>query len=205
VDAACGSGYGSDILLRGGAMRVDGFDIAPEAIAEANDLHAASGAHFRVADVTRLPSLDHAYDLFLSFETMEHVVDDTALLREAVRVLKPGGAFVCSMPNRTVTNPGSTISNKPYNSFHVREYTRSELEPVLREFFPMVSFLGQSFQNQKYIGALNRLGQRCPMLAVRAHQMRKVLGAPWDKRQNHWPSPLAERTEPEILVAICGL
>jgi len=168
-------------------------------------LPPASGAEFRVADVTRLPSPDHAYDVFLSFETMEHVDDDTALLREAVRVLRPGGTFVCSMPNRRVTNPGIPITTKPYNSFHVREYTRSELEPVLNRFFPTVSFLGQSFNNQTYVGTLNSVGRWWPMLAVRIHQARKVLRAPLDKKDRHWPRPLGNRGEPEILVALCNL
>jgi O-antigen biosynthesis protein len=205
VDAACGSGYGARVLLRGGAAHVDGFDIAPDAIAEANNRHAGAGSRFQQADVTQLPTPDHAYDFFLSFETMEHVDNDIGLLREAVRVLKPGGTFMCSMPNRRVTNPGVPITSKPYNSFHVREYTQEELEPVLREFFPVVSFFGQSFHGHGYVGALNRLGRCWPALAMRTHQVRKVLGLPWETRDLHWPSPLPARGEPEIMVAVCRL
>jgi SAM-dependent methyltransferase len=203
VDAACGTGYGSRALLAGGAARVDGFDRSPEAIAEARRLHASPKAHFAVADVARLPAPDHSCDLFLSFETIEHIEDGAALICEAARVLRPGGTFVCSTPNRVVSAPGTPITGKPYNPFHVREYTREELGALLGRFFPSVTFLGQSFHGAGYVRLLNRLGKSWPMLAVRAHQVRKVLGVPWDKRQRHWPTPLPAPGEPEVLVAVC--
>jgi SAM-dependent methyltransferase len=205
VDAACGTGYGSRILLAEGATRVDGFDLSPDAIAEAQRLHTAPQARFEMADVTRLPCPDRTYDIFLSFETIEHLADDRALLREAVRVLKSGGTFVCSTPNRSVTNPGISIAGKPYNPFHVREYTRPELEAMLREVFPCVTFLGQSFHGAGYVRALNRMGKLWPRLAVRVHQVRKVLGVPWENLERHWPTPLPAKGEPEVLVAVCKL
>jgi SAM-dependent methyltransferase len=204
VDAACGTGYGARALLAGGAARVDGFDLSPEAIAEARRLHGACGARFEVADVAGLPVPDGAYDLYLSFETIEHVEGPGALVREAVRVLKPGGTFICSTPNRTVTNPGLPSTGRSYNPFHLREYTRPELEALLREVFTSVTFLGQSFRGAGYVRALSRVGRLWPLLAVRAHQARKVLEAPWDKQQRHWPTPLPAKKEPEVLVAVCG-
>ena len=123
IDAACGTGYGTQQVAVSAVALVDGFDVSMEAIAEARRLHASAGVCFEVADVTRLPRPDHIYDLFLSFETIEHVPDDITFLKEAARVLKPGGTFVCSTPNRMVTNPGISAHGKPFNPFHVREYT----------------------------------------------------------------------------------
>jgi ubiquinone/menaquinone biosynthesis C-methylase UbiE len=205
ADAACGTGYGSRRLLAGGALQVDGFDLSPEAIAEARRLHACPGIRFEVADVTCLPTPDCSYDLFVSFETIEHVRDDLALLREVKRVLKPDGTFLCSTPNRTVTNPGIPITGRPYNPFHVREYTQPELEAVLRQVFPSVTFLGQSFHGGSYVRALNRIGGLWRMLAVRLHQSRKVLGVPWEKPERHQPTHLADNREPEVMVAVCRL
>jgi SAM-dependent methyltransferase len=205
ADAACGTGYGARRLLAGGAARVDGFDISPDAIAEARGLHADAAARFEVADVTRLPVADHTYDLFVSFETIEHVPDDLALLREVRRVLKPDGVFLCSTPNRAVTNPGIAITGRPYNPFHRREYTRPELAAVLRQVFPSVEFLGQSFHSRRYVRGLSRIGGLSRMLAVRLHQCRKVLGVPWDNRERHRPTALPAEAEPEVLVAICRL
>ncbi len=203
ADAACGTGYGSRHLRAAGAARVDGFDLSEEAIAEARRLHAGDGVRFETADATRLPCPDGTYDLFVSFETIEHVPDDVALVREARRVLKPGGTFVCSTPNRAVTNPGIPITGKPYNPFHLREYTWPELEAVLRQGFESVTFLGQSFHRRGYVRALNRVGSLWRKLAVRCHQCRKVLGVPWEKLERHRPAPLPGRGEPEVLVAVC--
>jgi SAM-dependent methyltransferase len=205
ADAACGTGYGARRLLAGGAVQVDGFDVSADAIAEARRLHAAEGARFEVADVTRLPVPDLSYDLFISFETIEHVRDDLAMLHEVRRVLKPDGAFLCSTPNRTVTNPGIPITGQPHNPFHVREYTQPELGARLRQVFPFVTFLGQSFHRNGYVRALNRIGGLWRMLAVRLHQSRKVLGVPWEKPERHWPTVLSEKGEPEVLVAVCRL
>lgn len=203
LDAACGTGYGARRLLERGAARVDGFDLSEEAIAEARRLHQCPGVSFDTADVTRLPCPDSTYDLFFSFETIEHVPDDLALLREARRVLRPGGTFVCSTPNRAVTNPGISIRGRPYNRFHLREYTQPELDALLHEVFPSVTWLGQSFHHRGYVRALNYVGGLSHKFAVRCHQSRKLFGVPWEKLERHLPIPLPGRGEPEVLVAVC--
>jgi len=127
------------------------------------------------------------------------------MLREVKRVLKPDGTFLCSTPNRTVTNPGISIAGRPYNSFHLREYTQPELAGRLREVFPSVTFLGQSFHPRSYVRGLNRIGGHWRMLAVRLHQCRKVLGVPWEKPERHRPTTAPQNAEPEVLVAVCRL
>jgi SAM-dependent methyltransferase len=182
---------------------VDGFDLSAEAIAEARNLHGAPGARFETADVGRLPCPDHSYDLFLSFETIGHLGDDCALLREAVRVLKPDGTFACSTPNRRVTNPGIPIRRRPYYPFHLREYTSRELEQLLRGLFPVVTLFGQTFRAGGYVRTLTRLGRLWPMLAVRVHQARKFVALPWETPERHRPTALGSTDEPEVLIAVC--
>lgn len=47
-----------------------------------------------------LPFPSASFDLLLSHEVLEHVVDDRRAAAEAVRVLKPGGRMVVFAPNR---------------------------------------------------------------------------------------------------------
>jgi len=51
-----------------------------------------------VADVERLPFRDGSLDLVIGTGLLEHVADDRAVLREAARVLKPGGVVHMEMP-----------------------------------------------------------------------------------------------------------
>lgn len=52
----------------------------------------------RNEDVTRLTFPDNCFDYVLSFDVLEHVVDDIAALKELFRVLKPGGTVLFSVP-----------------------------------------------------------------------------------------------------------
>lgn len=202
IDAACGSGYGARILIENGAHLVDGIDKSIEAIEEARQ-GADGGLHFFVADATELPLPESAYDVYVSFETIEHVDDDRALVAEARRVLKSDGLFICSTPNRLVVSPGHDFSARPANPYHVREYVVSELESILRTHFCSVDLFCQTSFPFVYIGCLNRIGRSFPKLATRIHQMRKVLRVPWETADRYDPAQMSQVGVPEVLIAVC--
>ncbi len=201
LDAACGTGYGSRRLLDGGAARVIAMDISLEALLEG----AWSGMRtLACGSATSLPFPDAAFDLFVSLETIEHIQDDAAYLAEAARVLKRNGTFICSTPNRELLNPGRSLRDRPFNPFHVREYTAGELAAVLGRCFNNIAFFGQTPFPRWYVGMLHRVGKRVPMAAVRLHQIRKVMGIPAERRSRHLPVSLPlDHREPEVLIAVC--
>jgi SAM-dependent methyltransferase len=121
------------MLTAAGACPI-GVDLQPEALAEARQ--AAPRARLLRADGMRLPLPDHALDLAVSFETIEHLPDAAALLVELRRVLRPGGCLVLSTPNRAFR--GHTD-----NPFHVREFTGPELRDLLLSCFGQVDLYGQ--------------------------------------------------------------
>lgn len=203
VEAACGTGYGSEIILKGGAKRVDCFDISAEAIEAARNRYKIDGLRFDVADVTALPIADNFCDVFVSLETIEHIDNDRGFVAEVRRVLKPDGKFICSTPNRALTNPGTSINDRPFNPYHVREYTLAELESLLSLYFSSIGLYCQSEHGQFYSRLINAIGRTSPKLAVRLHQVRKVLGIPWESFEKHYPKPMPVKGEPEVLIAIC--
>jgi len=201
LDAACGSGYGSVALYGGGASRVDSFDLAFEGLLEMVTAQTVPGLQ-ACGDVTRLPLRDFTYDIYVSFETIEHIPDDQEYLVEVTRVLKPDGIYICSTPNRTITNPSTTIHDRPHFEHHVREYSRSDLETTLSSYFEEVEMWGQRFVSRGYLALLESLGRATPRLAVAANQVKKlIVSSLWNKSPHH-PEPFSGR-EPEINVAVC--
>jgi SAM-dependent methyltransferase len=53
-----------------------------------------------LAAAESLPFADRTFDVIVLNEVIEHVRDDRATLREALRVLRPGGSVVIYAPNR---------------------------------------------------------------------------------------------------------
>ncbi len=203
AEVGCGGGHGTAQLLAAGATHVDGFDIDSQAIANAQTTYGNDRLAFHTAPAGAIAAEDDAFDLVVSLETIEHVEDDTAYVREIGRIVRPGGTLLCSTPNRLVTNPGKSIDDKPFNHHHIREYTADELRDRLSQCFSSVELLGQSPYRSKYVKRLNRLGRRLPATAVKIHQLRKLLGIPRESIERHRPRVIPTGQEPEVLVAVC--
>jgi len=143
ADIACGTGYGTELLATAGSAReVVGIDICQEAIDYAIQKHAAPTVRYlcQPGGSTSLP--DGSIDAVVSFETIEHVDDETGLLDEFARVLRPDGMLICSTPNQW------PLDIAPH---HVREYDRqSFLKALLRRFRDIKLFNQNSGSDFKY-------------------------------------------------------
>ncbi len=138
LDAACGEGYGSAHLAHI-AKTVIGVDISTDAIRHASERYQADNLKFQTADVCKLPFQDDEFECIVSFETLEHLEDQSGLLKEFRRVLEPSGFLLISSPDKAVYS--DHYQNK--NEFHVRELYRDELETLLAEQFPTHHLLRQ--------------------------------------------------------------
>ena len=109
LDVACGEGYGSALLARH-AANVVGIDIAQEAIDHARHAYAGvANLEFKRAPCTSLPLADHAVDLAVSFETLEHIEEQERFLDELKRVLSPEGRFVAYQFRSKVRDFGEPV------------------------------------------------------------------------------------------------
>ncbi len=156
LDAACGTGFGAQVLSEAGAALVAGVDLDPEAVSYAHRERSET-TWFVLGDVTRLPFTGSTFDMVTTFETIEHVPDFVTCLQEFSRVLKEGGVLFCSTPNRAVSSPDGIIRN-PY---HVREFTVAEFRRALGEVFRDVQILGQWCRRNLAASFLRRLIWRC--------------------------------------------
>lgn len=151
LDAACGEGYGSALLARS-AQSVLGLDIAPAAVAHARARYAdLANLRYEQADATRLQLPAGAFDLVVSFETLEHVEAQEALLDGLCHALADDGLLVMSSPDKATYGEAAGFRNE----FHVRELYRHEFEQLLRARFAHVRIYAQRLLFQSAIWALD--------------------------------------------------
>jgi SAM-dependent methyltransferase len=95
LENGCGVGmYVEHLAPLGG--QIIGLEFDFERAAEA----ASRSARILNAAGENLPFPDSSFDLILSHEVLEHVLDDRQAMVEMARVLKPGGRVVIFVPNR---------------------------------------------------------------------------------------------------------
>ncbi|MCA0432885.1 MAG: methyltransferase domain-containing protein [Proteobacteria bacterium] len=101
LDIGCGAG-GIDVLLAKvyGAAYVTGIDVEDTVIANARKRVQEAGVGDRVGFVKvapgPLPFPPGTFDIVFSKDSIVHIPDKHALMREVSRVLKPGGWFIAS-------------------------------------------------------------------------------------------------------------
>ncbi len=108
MDLGCGEGYCARVLAEKGATRIDGIDISEEMVEhaientkKAYDEATNTQLSFNVGDITKLTLPDNTYDLALGMFVYNYLTVEQmqASFAEVHRALKPGGAFVFSVPH----------------------------------------------------------------------------------------------------------
>ena len=137
ADLACGEGYGSDVLARGGAARVVGVDANPEAFEHARLRYQRDGLSF----VRTLVELyDDPCDAVVFLQTIEHVRNPGEILDRFKAIVGPGGIAFVSTPNvLTLAPQGAERSSNPW---HVHEYRPEEFAALCRAHFAEVELYG---------------------------------------------------------------
>src|SRR5262245_35272655 len=138
LDIACGTGYGTAMLARGGAQSVTGVDLDSESIEQARRRFKLESVSYLVGDA-EAPPVSGSFDLIVSFETIEHLVHPTRFLSSVHRLLTRDGTFLVSTPCRET----GSIDDRPENPFHVREWNQGEFVALLEEYFRDVTIYGQ--------------------------------------------------------------
>jgi len=139
LDVACGAGYGSSYLFKRGAKSVVGGEISINDVKTAQEVYGSKGVQFVALDATLLPFENEVFDAVISMETIEHLARYKDYLSECKRVLKKGGVYICSTPNK-----GHGIPEiKSFSPYHVHEFYIEELKNLISEYFTDVSLYGQ--------------------------------------------------------------
>jgi len=130
IDIACGVGKGCNMMATTGlAESIYGADIQADAIRYAKWRYGAGNIHFGVNNAEAL-GIDSAFDIAVSFETIEHLPDYRKFLISVRSALNSGGLFLVSTPISSLP-----VDTAPVNPYHVQEWGFYRFQEILSEFF----------------------------------------------------------------------
>jgi SAM-dependent methyltransferase len=118
LDLGCGEGRGATALRERG-HRVVGVDAAPTMVELARRTGAYEEVH--LADAAALPLDDGAVDLVVAYMSLHDIEDLAGTLREAARVLEPGGRLCAAIVHPLASAHVGSEAETPY--FEPGRYT----------------------------------------------------------------------------------
>jgi SAM-dependent methyltransferase len=141
LDAGCGAGRHLCEAFRKEGVDVVGIDLKWGDLCQARGylclMEQKNGGRWCVmkGDVTRLPFADGVFDIVVCSEVLEHIPDAAAALREIIRILKPGGDLVVSVP-RYLPERICWLLSRAYHEEpggHIRIYKQRDLRHLLED------------------------------------------------------------------------
>lgn len=168
LDLGCGHGRITELLVeRVPNLDLVGVDMTPHLLDSFVVESGTNGARINLmlGDITRLPFGDADFDVAISSRVFQYLPDPLAGVREAVRVLKPGGVLAIAIPNKLNPVKYITYKAKLHSPFQVRDWFRTcGLQQIVYRsicFFPSTvkwGALASSFELAGYIPAFKYLG-----------------------------------------------
>jgi 2-polyprenyl-3-methyl-5-hydroxy-6-metoxy-1,4-benzoquinol methylase len=139
LDIACGCGYGTGLLSEFSTF-VTGVDIDPAAIEYASRHFNESNVDYYCSAVESF-NPDLKYDVIVSFETIEHVSDESRYINRIISLLGDDGIFVVSTP--VSVNEGQS----QINCHHKNEFGEKRFVEFLQNKFNKVQVYVQDMEN----------------------------------------------------------
>jgi SAM-dependent methyltransferase len=133
-----GDGYGAEVLA-GSVGEYVGVEVSGDALEVATAKDARSNVRFMLYDGTTLPFPSESFDWVVSFHVLEHLSDPESFVDEIGRVCRPGGRIAVVTPNASVRLDSG---ERPWNRFHVQEFTGDELQRLLSRRVGRVTVMG---------------------------------------------------------------
>jgi len=131
MEIGCGEGRGVT-LLKDEVKSFTGIDKIKEVVDKLSG--SFPDATFFQAVIPPLPFPHQSFDSIISFQVIEHIVDDENYLAEIARVLKTGGKALITTPNIKLS-----LSRNPW---HIREYSALQLTKLCEKHFRKVELCG---------------------------------------------------------------
>jgi|SRR3989344_347552 len=136
LDIGCASGTLTKKISEICTGEITAIDAYNKAIAYARKRHPE--IKFLVADAHKLPFKSNFFDLIVSYETIEHLIDPPKALKEIHRVLKRNGRAIIAMDSgsllfRIVWLFWENTKGKIWQGAHLHPFHHNELESVIKK------------------------------------------------------------------------
>lgn len=132
LDLGCGAGHASFALARGGVDLVVAYDLSAQML-EVAAAEASARGHGQIeicsGPAERLPFPDTSFDLVVTRYSAHHWMDASGAVREAARILKPGGTLIVIdvlAPENPLLDTVLQTVEILRDLSHVRDYRESE-------------------------------------------------------------------------------
>ena len=86
----------------------------------------------KCCDACQLPYENNMFDIVAAFDVIEHIEDDQRAISEILRVLKPGGQLIFTVPAYQWL-----FSNHDRYMHHQRRYSKNNIAILLKKFTPV--------------------------------------------------------------------
>jgi SAM-dependent methyltransferase len=123
LDAGCGSGRTLEELVDYG--EVSGLELNEDAAEVARDRHLGE---VQIGRLEEVPWENDRFDLITCLDVLEHTPDDGVALRELLRVTKPGGWMLATVPAYQ-----ALWSSHDEANHHYRRYERATLRAAVAD------------------------------------------------------------------------
>jgi len=134
LDLGCAYGFLVE-EARAAGFRAVGLDASHYALTQTREHARAAAGSVLQGHAEALPFADESFDVVSAFDLLEHVPAPERLVREAARVLRPGGLFVAATPDPLVFDRDEpTHVSERVPSWWVRELERAGFAVTLRFF-----------------------------------------------------------------------
>lgn len=101
LDVGCGGGFLANPLARAG-HRVTGIDLSWDSLFVARRHDPTNSVDYQAMDARSLAFPEGQFDVVCMMDFLEHLPEKEVVIREAARVLRPGGYFYFHTFNRTL-------------------------------------------------------------------------------------------------------
>lgn len=170
LDIACGAGKGSYLMaIEGKAKSILSCDIDSSAIRYAKHRYEHPKIVFKTLNAELFES-EKQFDVIVSFETIEHLLNVNSFLAKMSLALNQDGIFIVSTPISS-----KDYDSSPKNPYHIQEWGFNKFQELICEYFIIDTVFVQFYRSklevyreqQKSKSFLNK------MLLIRA--IKKVL------------------------------